>query len=184
MNKYEKAILDLIAYTEGTLGVSQNGYDVLVGYYKINGWENNTDIVHGKDNWAKVFSNGLKSTAAGRYQFIYKTWVSINGKTNKPMTKDNQDVGAMYLVNKRLKQTDLETRSVSIENLANKDDFDIFLNKIAREWASIPLSKTFVVDGKYKYAGSSYYSSDGVNNSKDSPSELHEIYKEALSLYS
>jgi len=48
MTKFEKALLDVIAFTEGTLGVSQNGYDVVVGFYRIIGWTEDTSIVHGE----------------------------------------------------------------------------------------------------------------------------------------
>ena len=37
--RHYKAMLDTLAYTEGTLGVSNNGYDLLYGNYIINGWK-------------------------------------------------------------------------------------------------------------------------------------------------
>jgi len=191
MNKYEKSVLDLLAYTEGTLGVSQNGYNVTVNYYKIVGWTDDTNIAHGNLNWKQKIGKlkkktgeyvTLYSTAAGRYQYIYKSWVAINGK-NIPMTKVNQDKAAIKSINNRLKQTDLESRSVKLNELEDKEKFFIFLNKIAREWASIPLSKTFIVEGKKVYKGSSYYSSDGVNTAKKTPDILYDVFIKALKIY-
>ena len=47
LTKLEKTILDTIAYYEGTLGKSQNGFDILFGPNKIiNGWTPNTTIRH------------------------------------------------------------------------------------------------------------------------------------------
>jgi len=46
MTIYEKAILDTIAYAEGTLGVSRDGYDVIVTFPTIIGWTDDTDIRH------------------------------------------------------------------------------------------------------------------------------------------
>ena len=45
--KHYKAMLDTIAYTEGTLGVSQNGYDILFNLYTITGWSPNCNFGHG-----------------------------------------------------------------------------------------------------------------------------------------
>jgi len=139
-----------------------------------------------KKDWAlSITSKNRKitSTAAGRYQFLGSTWKSVNGG-NVPMTKDNQDKAAIKKINQRIRQTDLEGRSVKINQLVDRNKFDIMLNKLAREWASLPLSKTFTVNGVKRFAGSSYYSADGVNKSKHTPARLHEIYLEALNLYS
>lgn len=182
LNRYEKSVLDLIAYAEGTLGVSQNGYDVTVNYFKIVGWTENTNIVHGNLNWIQKVGN-IESTASGRYQYKYETWVGINNKKNLPMTKKNQDNAAIKSVKNRLKQRDLEKRDVSLGELENKGKFNIFLNKIAREWASIPLTKDFTVDGIKRFSGSSYYASDKTNKSKDSPEVLYDVFLKALSKY-
>jgi len=189
MTKYEKALLDLIAYTEGTLGVSNNGYDVTVGFYKIVGWEPNTNIIHGLNNWRRKIGN-IYSTAAGRYQFLGSTWTGrwVGGtKTKKgenvPMTKENQDSAALWLINKRLKQTFLESTSITTNQITNKTNFYIVLQKLAPEWASIPLTKTVTVKGVKHYAGSSYYASDGTNKTKHTPDNLWKIYQKALALY-
>lgn len=188
MTKYEKALLDLLAYTEGTLGVSNNGYDVAVGFHLIIGWTENTNIVHGQSDW---YNKATNSTAAGRYQFLGSTWTGswIGGtKTKKgqnvAMTKSNQDIAALFLINRALKRTGIDSRSVTTGELGNRTKFNIALQKIASTWASIPLTKDVTVNGTKHFAGSSYYSSDGVNKSRHTPSSLWKVYNQALALYS
>jgi len=172
MTREEKALLDMIAYAEGTLGVSKNGYDVLVGFRIIKGWTPNTNISHGNRNW---YSKANNSTAAGRYQFIHNTWVS-DGK-NLPMTKENQDKKGVSLINQRL-------GSINKGSLVNKASFDNALNKLCLEWASIPVT-TDIIDsnGVVHKAGFSYYDKDGINKSKHTSNKLFEIYNAALSKY-
>lgn len=65
------AFLDMLAVSEGTAGHGDDGYNVLVG----------GDLFHGYDRHPNVLvtlnSKGLKSTAAGRYQFLRRTWASL-----------------------------------------------------------------------------------------------------------
>ena len=177
MTKEEKALLDTLAYCEGTLGVSNNGYDVVVGYKIIAGWTKDTDIVHGGRDW---YSRANNSTAAGRYQFLYGTWLggtTDNPGPNLPMSKANQDKRGLELINGALgniDKTKLTTRAV----------FDNALNKMCRVWASIPVI-TDIIDskGKVHKAGYSYYVGDGVNKSNLKPDKIFEIYRLALSKY-
>jgi LAS superfamily LD-carboxypeptidase LdcB/muramidase (phage lysozyme) len=105
----QRAFLDLIAYCEGTIGRSANGYDLLFGGTKVmNGWETNTTQIRHRyvtDFGNYVATPSLKiqdptwksggSTAAGRYQFLGWVWASETKKKfndeNAYMTKDNQD---------------------------------------------------------------------------------------------
>jgi muramidase (phage lysozyme) len=174
MTREDKAILDMLAYAEGTLGVSNNGYDVVVGSKRvIAGWTKDTNIVHGGNDW---YSKSSNSTAAGRYQFIYGTWIG-NNKINKPMTAANQDAKALELINNRASSVNKTILS------SNRNEFDKLLQKLSLEWASLPLTTTITdKEGKVHKAGSSYYSSDGINKSK-SADKLYEIFKLALSYY-
>jgi muramidase (phage lysozyme) len=93
-----RAVLDMLAYTEGTAGAgpSKNGYDILVGFNAIDGWTDNT--AQGHPNVLVKVSSSIDSTAAGRYQFLYKTWVGSNNNVNKPFTKQNQDNAGWSLI--------------------------------------------------------------------------------------
>lgn len=107
MNNYQKAFLDLLAYYEGTYGISQNGYDVLfspgTNLRIIQGWTVDTIIIHGGPKWEIAIPNSSNfSSAAGRYQFIIETWIENNNKINAPMTKINQDNAALKLAKKIL----------------------------------------------------------------------------------
>jgi len=77
---------------------------------------------------------GLCSTAHGAYQFLYTTWVSVNGGKNLPMTKENQDAAALRLMQHK--------RGVSPNAPFNRSN----VNRLAPEWASLPT-----------YSGRSYY---------------------------
>ena len=170
MTKYEKALLDVIAYAEGTLGTSNNGYDITFGHYVINGWTENTDIIHMGSDWAQPFGKST-SDAAGRYQFLQSSWMGnwVGGtKTKKgqnvPLTKSNQDIAALYQVKRKRGVTDSE-----INNMTNINTFTVVINKLAPEWASLPTTD-----------GTGYYSSQG---GKYSQTDLLDIFNKALALY-
>ena len=177
MTREEKALLDTIAFTEGTLGVSNNGYDVVVGSKRlISGWTKDTTIVHGGSNW---YDKSTNSTAAGRYQFLYSTWLggsNSNPGPNLPMTKENQDKRGLDLINNALKNTD-KTK------LIIKSNFNDALNKLAKTWASIPVTSDFTDSNGVHKAGTSYYNKDGINKTHISADKIFEIYKLALSKY-
>jgi muramidase (phage lysozyme) len=162
MTNEEKALLDMIAFAEGTLGISNNGYDVLVGFRTMAGWTRDTNITHKNKEW---YVKSLDSTAAGRYQFTYGTWYTVNNKTNPPMTKDNQNAAGVKLLNQRLSGLD-KTKFTSYAAFIRA------LDKLAPEWASIPISRT----------GKSYYAGDGVNHAKKAE-DLFDVYIAALNIY-
>jgi muramidase (phage lysozyme) len=179
MTNKEKAILDMIAYAEGTLGVSQNGYDIAFDHRIIVGWIPETTMKHGGLLWKEQLRGEGKrlSTVGGRYQFKQETWVEVVGDI--PFNKNNQDIGALKLLNSVIKMTIREKKSVNIETMSNKNEFIILLNKIASTWASIP----------YEYNGfKSYYKytddkGEKVPQPSKSVDELYTIYNKALDLY-
>lgn len=68
--------LDLIAFSEGTSTspITQNdGYDIIVS--GIDGRHRFDDLSHHPNMLVTVNDKGLKSTAAGRYQLLYRWWV-------------------------------------------------------------------------------------------------------------
>jgi muramidase (phage lysozyme) len=86
LNSTQKAFLDAISSHE-----SGGAYDVLNGGQQFNNSNPHPDVV----------GNGGSSTAAGRYQFLYKTWLLMNGNVNVPMTPENQDNAAWKLASKQ-----------------------------------------------------------------------------------
>lgn len=170
MTKYEKALLDVIAYAEGTLGLSNNGYDITFGKWVINGWTEDTKIVHGGSDWAKKFDGGY-SAAAGRYQFVYNTWTGgwVGGTSeqpgpNLPLTKANQDAAALRQIKVKHEVSDSQ-----LEGLTNIDTFASVMNTLAIEWASLPTSD-----------GSGYYEGQGGH---DTAGELYDVFMIALARY-
>jgi muramidase (phage lysozyme) len=194
LTKIEKALLDTLAYAEGTLGVSNNGYDVVVTFKTIIGWTNDTKIIHGESDWLQVYNSaGKKSSAAGRYQFLGKTWRGgwvggYEGKLgpNKPMTKDNQDTAALWLINNRLKQTYTGNEKITIPEITSQAKFDIFLQKCSPEWASLPVTKTVTTTNSktgvktVHKAGNGFYSGQGGSKTN---TELYGVFTLALSKY-
>ena len=158
-----RPLLDTIAYTEGTAGVGQNGYDILVGFNRINNWNPNYTSPHPN---VAVYIPNIKddSTAAGRYQFLKSTWDSYANKLS--FNKENQDkIGWELIKSKRKYLSPSATQAFTIakEQIAsNKIDvykntaFLEFLNKTYQEWASLPNAQNeaayFNQGGQYSVA--------------------------------
>ena len=110
----ERAFLDTIAFAEGTQ--NPDGYRTMFTGAIFEGFDRHPDIVNE--------SNGLRSTAAGRYQFLTTTWDSLNLPDFSP---ENQDTGAIELIRRRSALTDVQA-----------GNFETAVNKVALEWASMP----------------------------------------------
>lgn len=100
------AMLDMIAWSEGTSrfhGIdasngldSDNGYRVLVG--SILATTNHPEVLHTFGDYSRhpnmlvTLSNTLSSTAAGRYQILYRWWSAYQAKLRltdfSPMSQD------------------------------------------------------------------------------------------------
>lgn len=81
----QKAFLDAIALKE-----SGGSYTALSGGGDIS-----------LDGGHPNITGPAGSTASGRYQFTYGTWVDINGGVNAPFTPENQDFAAWNLAEQR-----------------------------------------------------------------------------------
>jgi len=166
MTKEDKALLDMLSYAEGTIGVSNNGYDVVFGTPPsiIVGWTSTTNIVHNK-SWI----------AAGRYQFQYPSWTNGTDSNNIPLTIANQDTKAVTLINSKLGSSFDKTR------LTTQSVFNSALNLLSSGWASLPVTSTIKnANGEVRNYGESYYPNNKPNYT---PEKLFEIYKLALSKY-
>lgn len=113
-------LLDAIAYAEGTEGRGEDGYNVMFTHRQFSSCASHPNQT--------ICSGRLCSTAAGRYQFLYKTWRGLGYSTFNP---GNQERGAMKLISRR-GVTVPTSRAMSATEFANA------MNRISYEWASLP----------------------------------------------
>jgi len=183
-SKEGKALLDVIAFTEGTAGVGQNGYDVVVSFKQIADWNPNYTFGHADSNWYQKSAN---STAAGRYQFLGSTWKSVSKKlldsSNAPFNKKNQDLFGAYLIYKRTKssQSFSKGKHAGIKipkppalSSLTQSNFPQLLDALAPEWASFPFSQK---------GGKGFYAGQNTNPKKNNASKLWGLYQKALAKY-
>jgi muramidase (phage lysozyme) len=140
------AMLDVIAYSEGA------DYDTMVhgkGSHKITDFSKHPQVM-------VQVNPSLKSDAAGRYQFLYKTWKNLGLPDFSP---HSQDLGAVKLMQGRNMITPLL-----------HGDFDQAVQNGCQEWASFPDANK---------GGASHY---GGQPSR-SLAQLRTKYKEALARY-
>jgi muramidase (phage lysozyme) len=115
----ERALLDTIAYTEGTRGHGKDGYNVTFGYRYFDSCAEHPNI--------KVCSGSLCSTAAGRYQFLHKTYLGLKLESFWP---EDQERGALELI---------ERRGVTVPEAAlTAVEFANALDRLSYEWSSLP----------------------------------------------
>lgn len=118
-----KAFLDMISYAEGTLG--PNGYRTMFG----NGlFDNFAD--HPRQRFAFTNKVGAKlyTTAAGRYQFLSRTWDTLKARLQLPdFGPESQDLAALELIRERGALADVDAGRLSVA-----------LKKVAPIWASLP----------------------------------------------
>jgi lysozyme len=122
MQANERAFLQTIAVSEGTYGHGDNGYNVLVGGDLFQGYAKHPNVL------VTLNKAGLKSTAAGRYQFLKRTWDALALKLHLPdFSPASQDVAALELVAERHAADDVRSGR-----------FADAVSKCAPIWASLP----------------------------------------------
>lgn len=116
------AFLDMIAVSEGTKGRGDDGYNILVGGSTFSSY-----AAHPRQRvW--IASINDYSTAAGRYQIIWPTWVGLKTKLGLPdFSPASQDAAAAELIRQRGALSD-----VYAGNIASA------IAKCSKEWASLP----------------------------------------------
>lgn len=115
-----RALLDTIAFTEGTRGRGQNGYNVTFAYHYFSSCAHHPNL--------RICAGGYCSTAAGRYQFLTTTWGGLGYSNFGPA---NQDRGGMKLVSRR-------GANVPTGRAMTATEFANTMNRISYEWASLP----------------------------------------------
>ncbi|GMQ53518.1 glycoside hydrolase family 104 protein [Halopseudomonas aestusnigri] len=90
------AFLDMLAWSEGTVQVagSDDGYNVLVGGELFTGYADHPRVSVALPRY------GIRSTAAGRYQFLSRTWDAIvrNYGFRGRFIPEAQDLAAIKLL--------------------------------------------------------------------------------------
>ncbi|HYX37174.1 MAG TPA: glycoside hydrolase family 104 protein [Oligoflexus sp.] len=119
MGSPTRALLSIIGYAEGT----GNCYNVMFGYKTFTSYAQHP-------NECRPFGNTC-STAAGRYQFLGRTWNEIKRVEGyQTFEPSNQDSGAIYLLQRR--GVDNYEQQLSYTELVEN------LKLMSWEWASFP----------------------------------------------
>lgn len=119
------AFLDMLAWSEGTstIKASDDGYNVLVGGKLFNDYSKHPNILVDLPRYK------IKSTAAGRYQFLYRTWMNIvrlYGFKGR-FIPEAQDLAAIKLLTECKALPHIESGNISRA-----------INLAAPIWASLP----------------------------------------------
>lgn len=123
-NPNVRKFLDLISYTEGTQG---NGYRTAFGGGKLNSLNDHPRYLK---SFRQTDGKSNKTSAAGRYQFVSKTWDGVARQYGlRDFSPQNQDLGAVALLFQR----------GAIPALL-KGDYQTAIKKTGDEWASLPSS--------------------------------------------
>lgn len=120
-----KAFHDTLAFAEGTIDRSKDGYDIMFGHRTFSSCASHP-------NQCQPFRNTC-STAAGRYQFLTTTWSSCQRALDlSDFEPESQEQGAAYLI-KTVRRVKLpEDRPLTASEFTNA------LSKLSYEWASLP----------------------------------------------
>ena len=113
-----RAFLDMIAFAEGTAGA--NGYRTMFGGQLFQDFADHPRV--------RVPFRNTYSTAAGRYQFLAKTWDTLQRRLNLPdFGPDSQDAAAVELIRERGALPDVQAGRVAVA-----------VEKVRKIWASLP----------------------------------------------
>ena len=117
------AFLDMIAHAEGVERFSEHsGYDVLVGGGRFTSYTEHPR----KMVWLSKYR--IHSTAAGRYQFLWKTWNSLRGRLKLPdFGPVSQDRAAIELLRENGSLADIKKGWIASA-----------IRKSRKTWASLP----------------------------------------------
>jgi muramidase (phage lysozyme) len=122
MTPNEKAFLDTIAFSEGTYGKGDDGYNVLVGGSFFDGYDDHPRIS------VYLPSLNIHSTAAGRYQLLEKYFDAYKSLLRVPdFSPPSQDAIAWQQIKECGAIDDIEA-----------GDFGNAVVKCAHIWASLP----------------------------------------------
>jgi muramidase (phage lysozyme) len=126
VGRYQKALHDIVAFAEGTQDYSNDGYDVLFSHRLFTNCGSHPNI-------CVPFRRGNTcSTAAGRYQFLKRTWdgaARARGLTS--FEPESQEVAMTYLV-RAWGVVVPQNRPMTVSEFSNA------MVKMSPGWASLP----------------------------------------------
>jgi len=122
MNQNRKAFLDMIAVSEGTIGIGENGYNVLIGGTLFHSYHDHPR----RRVWVKRIQK--HSTAAGRYQILKRYFDAYKEKLNLPdFSPGSQDKIALEMI-----------RECGALDDIDEGRLDKAIEKCRSRWASFP----------------------------------------------
>lgn len=125
VNRYQKALHDSIAFAEGTEGRGSDGYNIAFTHRQFSSCARHPNM--------NICSGSPCSTAAGRYQFLKRTWDTIARANNATTFQaENQELGAQYLI------TRVRRARVPADRPMTAAEFDNAMSRLSYEWASLP----------------------------------------------
>jgi muramidase (phage lysozyme) len=125
VSRPQKALHDAIAFAEGTRGYSRDGYNVLFSFKTVSSCARHP-------NQCLKFGRTC-STAAGRYQFLTRTWNgAARARSLKNFEPENQERAAAYLISNVRRVTVPQNRPMTAAEFSNA------MSKLSYEWASLP----------------------------------------------
>jgi len=116
-----KAFLDMIADSEGTINLGDNGYNVIVGGSLFDDYS---------DHPRKLvkLNEKLKSTAAGRYQILARYYDAYKGQLNLPdFSPSSQDKIAIQMI-----------KECRVLDAIDNGKIELAISKCSSRWASFP----------------------------------------------
>ncbi len=123
MNNNLQAFLKTISYSEGT--------DLDTGYNTIFGGTRKNPILfvsYHDHPRRKVTAGGFTSDAAGKYQFLSKTWDDLQKKLHLiDFSPESQDIACIEIFKQK-----------NAYNLILIGSFDMAIARLNRTWASLP----------------------------------------------
>lgn len=144
-----KAFLDMIAVSEGTYDAGDAGYLMMFGGRMADSFE-----IHPRQMFSFTNSRGeqLKTTAAGRYQFLAKTWDALAAKLGLPdFSPASQDAAALELVREKGALPDVDAGRVQVA-----------ITKCAKIWASLPGAGYAQPERKLTYLMAAFTNAGGM----------------------
>ncbi len=176
-----RALLDTIAYCEGTLGQSKNGYDIIVGFGRnraliVSDWNVNYTGGHPtlklKDGAYFKGSDGvtykLQSSASGRYQFIKGTWDLYKPSTE--FNKKNQDLACDAILRRDVFKNYPLYYQFLHKYINDDNHITPVISQLSRQWDCFP---------KYPDKNISYYS----HKTRFSMKDVRDIYNKCYGFY-